>query len=497
MTTIRSSVIHAAVTLGLFGAAFSFAPNTQARPRAGRAERAPTPTATGTIPEHNKAIYFGYKGRVDTDFQFSKFFGSDHTVMGWFMPQYPYGNIGPIFGENGTGTWYVGQGDYRTGDGGQKDPGTPVLLIEIGNKKAKYLVPAWQAGKWVHVAVVRKGDTVSLYINGNKVTPVKDIDAETNTSNPAPEIDLATMSGGPGWKTKLRFGRRSGGPAASQAIGQAYGVLDDVAVFGAALGPFTIKQVMQKKRLTGTENNLVAGWSFETPPAAATLPAKLQSSWTKSARSYTVPVSNDRSNSDKSTFENILIIGETAVAAQLPFNKDEVWKVVQGMNDPGGSHNGYATFSYDLSRTSSDSANAPIKAVAAGKLVWYRKTTSERYDQEPFKMAVRVGADEYFSYLHFAPGSLNAKATGGTYDADDDVWRFEVADAPSIAKGEQLGLVGPKAKHLHFSGAGKIGYKSTFPIAFTDYEASDDNGATWHHVLRGHPKKGQLIKREQ
>lgn len=457
----------------------------------------------GVVPEHNKAIYFGYKGRVDTDLQFSKFAGGDYTVMGWFMPQYPYGNVGPIFAENGTGTWWVGQEDYRTGTGGFMDLGTPVLTIEIGNKKARYLAPAWQAGKWVHVAVVRKGDVVSLFLDGNKQTPKNVLDKQSNGVADAPEINLANATGLPGWQTKLRFGRRSGGPAPSQAIGQSYGVLDDVAVFDQALGTLSIKSIMQKKRLTGAENHLVAGWSFEAPAAGTQLPAKLQSSWTKAPRAYTVPVSNDRANSDASTFNNILIIGESAVAARLPFAKNEVWKVVQGMNDGASSHNGYAAFAYDFVLAVSQGGAypngtqyAPVKAAAAGKLLWYRKTGDYPEDeQEEFKLGVRVGVDEHFSYQHFAKNSLTPKATGGTYDAEDDLWRFELANAPNIVAGEELGKLGPVAAHLHFSGAGKKGYANTFPVAFTDYEASDDDGATWYHVVRGHPKKGQWIKR--
>jgi hypothetical protein len=461
-------------------------------------------TKLGTIPEHNKAIYFGYKGHVDTDVKFPQFFGDDHTLMGWFMPQYPFGNIGPIFTEVGPGTFTLGQGDYRWGDGGFQDAGKPVLFLEIGDRKVIYLVPSWQAGKWRHVAVVRKGDVFSLFVDGVKQTPIKVLDAQADTVQSVAEIDISTASGTPSWATTLRFGRRPKEGASDQrAYGQSYGVLDDVAVFDYALTGADIGQVMAAKRLTGWEKGLVAGWSFEKPLAGKPLPPKLQSSWTQPPRTYHVPVSDGRSHTaDAKTFDNILIIGEASVAARLPFKKGEAWRVVQGMGEAGGSHNGYAAFAYDFVLASGSGGNypgstkyAPIQTAGAGKLMWYRK--SGTYEgHEPFKMGVRVGPDEHFSYQHLAPDSLNGKATGGTFDAADDLFRFDLADAPAMAKGEQVGLVGPNAAHLHFSGSGPLKQGMTFPVAFTDYEASDDQGQTWHHVVRGHPKKGQWIKRE-
>ena len=63
----------------------------------------------------NRAAAIGWRGCVDTDLNFSEFFGSDHTVMGWFMLQYPVGYAGPIWAERGSGTYFVGQGNFRYG----------------------------------------------------------------------------------------------------------------------------------------------------------------------------------------------------------------------------------------------------------------------------------------------------------------------------------------------------------------------------------------------
>lgn len=462
----------------------------------------PPLTIKGTVPKQNKAIYLGYKGHVDTELSFSDFFGADHTVMAWYMPQYPHGNVGPIAAENGSGTYAFGQEDYRAGDGGNGDVGSPVFFVQVGNKKVQYLLPEMIPGRWIHVAVVRKGDTVSLYVWGVKRKPIKVTNSETNAKVEVPEIKVSTASGLP--SGTLRFGRRSSGSTGSKAVWQAYGMIDDVAVFDRALTGTAITSIIAAKRLSGQETGLLTGWSFEKPVSATKpLPPKLAKAWTKKPRAYHMPVSSDRnSGKDDDVFDNAFVIGEVSAAVQLPFKKDEVWKVIQGQDDPGSSHNGYAAFCYDFvvagkpqtGNYPGGTAHAPVYAGATGKVVRYRKDGGFDGPREPYSMRIRVGPDEHIGYLHLEKGTLSSKASGGTCDADHNC-EVPLANALTISKGAKVADLGPKAAHLHFSGAGVDGESMTIPIAFTDYWASNDQGQTWFKVFRGHPKKGQWIKR--
>ena len=66
------------------------------------------------------ALTFGWKGAADTDVAFSEFYAGDHTLLAWFLLQYPRAYAGPILSVNGTGTFVVGQGDFnRVGATGQ------------------------------------------------------------------------------------------------------------------------------------------------------------------------------------------------------------------------------------------------------------------------------------------------------------------------------------------------------------------------------------------
>jgi len=47
----------------------------------------------GTI---NLAVWFGCRGSLDTDLEFSEFFFGDHTVMFRCMRQYPNAGPGPV-----------------------------------------------------------------------------------------------------------------------------------------------------------------------------------------------------------------------------------------------------------------------------------------------------------------------------------------------------------------------------------------------------------------
>lgn len=449
----------------------------------------------GHVPEQNKAMYLGYKGYVDTEIAFGDFFDAEHTISVWWYPQYAYGHTGPIVSDVGPGNYAFGQLDYRKGDGGFMDAGRPMFFIRVGNRTVKFMLAEAKTQQWIHLAVVRKGDTLLLYVNGTKRTPVEVTDKEKNTLKYMPHLSLAGVPNKP--TGKIRLGRDD-----LSKIWQAYGLIDDLAVFKKALTASELKAIRDAKRLTGHESGLLAGLSFEKPISSSKpLPAKLAGSWPNNDRAYHVPVSGDRKASDGGTFNNAFIIGVVSKPVQLPFKKDEVWRVVQGQNDPAVSHNGTAVFCYDFVLHKSGAAGknypegtryAPVYAGAAGKVVSYRKNGSY-VGREPFNVRIEIGPKEALGYLHLAKDQLTPKATGGTPN-DKGQYFVPARQAKSIAKGEEVGKLGPNAAHLHFSGTS--GEKVTIPIAFDDYWASDDDGATWKKVYRGHPKKGQLIKRQ-
>jgi hypothetical protein len=98
-------------------------------------EQEPT---TQAVPKENKVMSLGWGGLIDTDLKFSEFFGHDHTLVIRFLPQYAHAYAGPIFAENGTGTYLVGIGEYRWGKGGHLQAGAPVLFMEIGGRRKVY-----------------------------------------------------------------------------------------------------------------------------------------------------------------------------------------------------------------------------------------------------------------------------------------------------------------------------------------------------------------------
>src|SRR5262249_5627691 len=138
-----------------------------------------------TKPKQNYCVYFGPRSVIATELDFSSFFDQPHTIAGWFMPQYTVGSChGPLFAASGPERYFVGQGDYRSGNtlttkmnlapGVATKAGDPVLAVYAGSESRIFLAPTFKSGVWQHVAVVRQpalstGDVLSLYLNGKKL----------------------------------------------------------------------------------------------------------------------------------------------------------------------------------------------------------------------------------------------------------------------------------------------------------------------------------------
>ena len=184
------------------------------------------------LSDSNGAAALRWQGAVDLDVDFSEFFSSDHTIALWSMTQYPYGPAGPMIAENGTGTFMVGLGDYRWGDGGLNSPAEPVLFMRIGSEFEIYPTTVlYLPEQWAHVAVVRSGNSFTLYLNGVALSPSITYSGSAPTGN-------------------LRLGRRTDGKmhgaGGADYIAQFYGFIDEVAVFQEQEWPRL--KVMDQKR---------------------------------------------------------------------------------------------------------------------------------------------------------------------------------------------------------------------------------------------------------
>jgi murein DD-endopeptidase MepM/ murein hydrolase activator NlpD len=419
------------------------------------------------------ALACTWGGYADTDLKLSEFFGSDHTVAVRFMLQHPKAYVGPMLSVKGSGTYLIGQGDHG--------PSGPVnLIVKIGSDTQASAVTVeapLAAGTWHHLAVVRTGGTlpvdplnaVSLSVGGTLTVYVD--------GKPSGSMNLLP---GPGPSGTLRMGKTSFDAALDAGADQFYGLLDDVAVFTAALSPSDVAALAAAAHLTGTEANLHAGFTFGyTPPSG--VPAKLARPVTLSGASSLREVSVNRDNAADAKLLPLPWTGHLHV----PFPPGETWRVVQGY-EGNVDHQGFAAFCLDLvlEPDPAKSAGRPFAAAAPGTVDFVKQDAAPGGASN--FITVRHGDHEFCDYLHLASGSAVVKA------------------GDHVAEGEQLaavGSTGASGPHLHLAvtnlgeaakGAG--GRFVTIPAALCRYRASDDGGSTWQDVSQGIPQEGQLLQ---
>jgi hypothetical protein len=419
----------------------------------------------------SKALALSWTGYADTDLRFSEFMGSDHTLALRFMPQFPNGYEGPIIAENGSGNFFLGQGDYLAGTPGQK------LMVTVGSKSLSFGV-ILQAGQWHHLALVATHDSLeryfTLYLDGARY-------GQLVLSPSDPLMPSGT----------LRFGKRTAGQTVNSRNAQFYGLLDDVAVFNRALTASEIQNLSSNVlQITGSESGLLAGYSFND----GSQPASLGRPLTLKGAASRVQVSIDRNNAVDAS---AMPLPTQQVEMTLPFPPGEAWQVIQGVDDPSGSHKGYASFCWDFIIAGqpqkglypNGTNGAPFYAAAPGSVAnVFQSSTSGDKDSKgnvipPNKIEIQQAPGEIAAYLHL-PQNGSAVATGN-----------------AIARGEFLAVAGDTgvpagAYHLHFSVTNQLDQTTgfvTFPIAFSNYEVRDANG-NWNRVMRGMPANGQVIR---
>ena len=440
----------------------------------------------------NRALTFGNGGYADLAVTFGEFVHGDHTLTVRFMPQYPYGPVGPILSDAGVASIYsIGQGDYRSGTGGYKKLGPSTLLARIGTSAVVYLVPGFvnQVGGpvgyrdvWQHLAVAREGSGFRTYLNGVRLTAFSG--AETFSGNM------------PSDATPLRLGRRD--------FDQFYGLIGEVAVYTRTLSDGEI-QTAASHWLTGTEQGLLAGFTFQSAPMspplnrAVTLPtaAEIPDYVTQNAE-HPVPAYyvNVAANHDSAVDSKRCDIRPSKVGVTLPFCAGEWWHVVQGHDEPAGSHNGTATFSWDMTRINGETPGSRVIAAAPGRLYY----ADDHVSDHTIAISVYHAANERAVYMHVENEPVYTNFPSLQHHLPQSL---SVEQQPTFAARDPLTNVahpqtfGP---HLHleiatqqgdtFAGAG-VGQ----PVAILGYYQSKDNGETWNQVPLGVPAKGDMISR--
>jgi murein DD-endopeptidase MepM/ murein hydrolase activator NlpD len=404
------------------------------------------------------ALACTWGGYADTDLNFTEFFGSDHTLAARFMLQYPNAYTGPMVSVRGSGTYLIGQGDVHAAPTGTK------LVVRIGDQAITHQANL-SAATWHHIAVVRMGTTVWLYLDG----------AQVGIALTIPGTDLPEGT--------LRLGKTNDATAAGGV--QFYGLLDDVAVFTTALSATEIAQLAAANQLSGSEAGLLAGYVFDEPPAGG-LPATLSRPVTRSPAALLRPVSSDRNSATDAAQLPLALTGHK----HLPVPADQAWQVIQGVDnaDPSGSHRGYASFCWDLMLAGlpqSASEDKPFHAAAPGTVAFVKEDAAPGGATNFITVAEEPG--EFGDYLHLSQSSAVVAANDRVNDGQ------HLADV-----GDTGAAVG--AYHLHFATTNlgesrTAGAFVTIPAPFSDYEASDDQGTTWYRVLRGIPLAGQWVRR--
>jgi murein DD-endopeptidase MepM/ murein hydrolase activator NlpD len=379
------------------------------------------------------ALAFSWGDAAIADLPFADMFRSDHTLVLRFMPQYTHAYAAPLLSAGG---FLVEQGDFF----GIQPSGSTKLVVSAGSKRKTY--PARiEPGRWYHLALVRSGDDLVVYLDGRQLRPPID-------------VDKARVRG------PLRLGRKS------RAAAQFYGLIDDVAIARRALTPARIRALAWARFLTGRDSDL-------TSVALGSGP-------------QTVPVSASRDGR-----ADLAMVPFGPVAPLLvPFPPGEAWEVIEGFDDPLGSHRGYAAFAWDLvlaGRPRAETTGRPFLAAAPGTV---DRVVDEHGSGPPSwnYVSVRTGARQVCDYLHLVMGSA------------------QVTKGEQVEAGRLLGAVGDTgvalgASHLHLAvttlgeaARDSSGYV-TIPASFGGYEVSDDAGQTWRTVAQGVPVAGQWVRR--
>ena len=414
------------------------------------------------------AVTFGWKGAVDTDLQFSEFYGNNHSVVIWFLLQYPLGYAGPILSVNGTGNYLIGQGDRNSQNHSH-------LISRIEDASGIHIPKILAADQWHHLAVVRENITMSIFLDGSRIGSQPIL-----TGNNSP---VGT----------LRLGRPSPGAGVDNQEAQFFGMMDDLAVYNRALTSAEISsQFLNRDHLSGNEPGLLDGWKFWPSPSTRPHPRMLRDV------AYSGHTSLVLSSVNWSGLDSHLMPFPNHDLMELPFLSGEAWSIGQGFAAEY-SHRGYAAFCWDFLKAGAGngwgdlypngSFRAPVYSTGTGEVIFASDQSPpvDPANRETENMFEIQGADGFIrAHLHLLKDTIRVGVghqvkNGQPMAQISTEWRDPHRPAP----------------HLHFainpSPNDMIG-RVTIPSAFSNYEVQRPNG-TWAFVSIGIPKIGEIVRR--
>ncbi|MBX3158989.1 MAG: LamG domain-containing protein [Deltaproteobacteria bacterium] len=442
-------------------------------------------TETEQAIMQNQALRIAGVGFADTDVRFSDFWTSPFTMTAWINPEFAYGYYGPVFASTGDASFWLGMGDYRTGSGGLHQFGSPVISLQIGGRLMAYEAHTLLRGNWNHLALRRTHAspktglvTYEVYVNGQKLVPVPQIVKKNGfVVSVANGEDLSENP------------RELVSPPASLRLGRApdrdfefYGLIDDVRIYDEALDPEDIGMAA-----LSVENSLptpLRQYTFDVPE---TDPAAGYAVFFDAVR-----VSIAGTGADAAIFADPKFVSPTRAAYRLPFPRGEFWTVLQEFDDPSVSHNGYAAWCWDFARAFEKTLGALVTAPADGN-IYNVFETHHPDDGEISENVVKIvhAGGESTELLHLEDDSWTRIFLHGNPrplpDQDDPATWFGVQQLEPIA------TAGDHSNDFHIAMRPSAESLHTAPMAFVDYLASDDGGITFHHVVRGMPRKGQIL----
>ena len=427
----------------------------------------------------DRALAFGWTGTVDTDLAFADFYAGDHSVVIRFLPQYPNAYEGPILAVNGTGDYLIGQGNAPQGADTHRNGNSLFVSVEGSSQEIALVL---QANHWHHLAAVRSGNFISVYLDGALV------------GTPVPLTHTAVPAG------LLRLGRQTPGVFVNNREAQFYGLLADLAVYSRALTAGEIAtRSSSLASLAGTEPDLLAGWTF--PSGMTGLPAVIQRAATLTGAVTHV----NRAPGWNGAKDAALIPLPSHDVMHLPFVAGDAWAVAQGQA-ASWTHFGYAAFCLDFLIASplhgpafhagdtypNGTINAPLCAAGTGtvEVIGDRLPAPPKTTQLDTNLIEALPADGLpRAYLHLKKNSVRPYVGQVLYDGEP------------IAKASEF--TGDLA-HFHFavgnlmdldldSQAWTPGFV-TMPFAFDAYEVRQPDGS-WSFVSRGIPQQGEVVRR--
>lgn len=458
-----------------------------------RASPRSTTVATSVAPRvafESRALALAWSGSAQLPFD-ARRLNSDHTLFVRFMPAYEGGYRAVIVAD--------GSGRYRVGLAPYASLNQPAVEVSLASSTLTAPLPAPNLSsldvsrgaspappaRWLTLAVSVRGSEAKVFLEGKSVGTL-------------------ALEGPRDFEGELRLGRL---PHPESIQDQLYGFIDDVAVFERALSEPELLALARTRRVEPKLAGLLAVATFDAGDRES---SELEARLTGAAELQSVSRERD-ARADTAR----LPAPHSPQRLTLPFEKGQVWMVIQGTNSVG-SHHDTAAFALDFQRvdpalvehnprhdpgnSAARSENQAVRAVAAGTVVsrvaCFREDGSSNCAGAKLDPIDGERAQRNLVCVEHAPSFvscyLHLKTAAKQIGA-------------RVEQGELLGSVGHTGTafaHLHFAVSdraepnepGTFADLTTIPVEFSAYDASDDFGRHWVHIEVGTPRVGQWVR---